>query len=534
KWTATKGKNNFEDGVIAITDVPKVQINKITIDSKGLVWVGTPENGVYVINPDLDKVVLRFSDTSSLEKKLPERGVSSILEYNDSLIIVTTATRVFCYNRLLNQSHVIGSPGTISGFITAVEKDRSGFLWLTSTSGLYRIDLGKNSFVRFGREDGFDNELFTQSASYKLPDGRLMFGTTNDILLFDPAKINIMSATPDIKVTDFKIMGKPLPLDSLLQLKEIELGYQDNSLDIKFSPLVYSSPCIIKYKMDGLEKEWQTADKNNEAIYSFLPPGDYTFLIKAVNEEGKESMHITRLKIKVTPPFWKTWWFYSLVVLAIVALLFWLDKERMKRKETIQKMRAGIADNLYQDVNTALSNINILSEMAKLKTDKDPEKSKEFIQQINSKSQQMMVAMDDMLWGISPENDSMQKTIERIKEHVDGLRNQYGSEINLLIDKKVESLQLDMQLRQHICWLIKGGSANIVRTGATECNLHIGVEKNNLVYTIEFNSSQSDMLLLNNLLQRQELAAKLQEVKGTVQTKLNSTRSSIVLTVPVR
>jgi hypothetical protein len=329
-------------------------------------------------------------------------------------------------------------------------------------------------------------------------------------------------------------LSKAQPLDSLLSLKVIDLGYQDNSFDIEFSPLVYSSACLIKYKMDGLEKEWQAADKNNEAIYSFLPPGDYTFLLKAINEEGKESNLVTQLKIKVHPPFWKTWWFYCLVVLSILALLFWLDKERMKRKEAIQKMRADIADNLYQDVNTALSNINILSEMAKLKADKDPEKSKEFIQQIHSKSQQMIVAMDDMLWGISPENDSMQKTIERIKEHVDSLRNRYDSEINLLIDKKVEALQPDMKLRQYICWFIKSGSTNVVRTGATECNLHIGVEKNNLIYTIEFNSTQSDMQLLNNLLQRQELAAKVEEVKGVLQTKLSSTKSSIVLTVPVR
>ena len=197
-------------------------------------------------------------------------------------------------------------------------------------------------------------------------------------------------------------------------------------------------------------------------------------------------------------------------------------------------MRSDIADNLYQDVNTALSNINILSEIAKLKADQEPEKSKEYIQQINSKSQQMIVAMDDMLWGIKPENDDMEKTIQRVREHVDSLRNSYGSDINLLIDKKVETLQLNMKLRQNIFWLLKSGSTNIVRTGATDCSFHIGVEKSNLVYTIEFNNSQSDMLLLNNLLQRQELAAKLEEVKGVLQVKMNATRSSIILTVPVR
>ena len=252
-----------------------------------------------------------------------------------------------------------------------------------------------------------------------------------------------------------------------------------------------------------------------------------------MDEEGNESTKITQLKITVSPPFWKTWWFYSLLVLLVAIVLFWLDKERMKRKEAIQKMRSDIADNLYQDVNTALSNINILSEMAKLKADKEPEKSKEYIQQIHSKSQQMIIAMDDMLWGISPENDSMQKTIERVKEHIDSLRNRNNVKIDLLIDKKIEELKLNMKVRQNVFWFFKNGSANIVKTGATNCKIHIALERPHLIYTMEFDNTHSDMQQLNNLLQRQELAKKLEEVKAVIDFQLHKTKSVIEIRVPV-
>jgi signal transduction histidine kinase len=86
----------------------------------------------------------------------------------------------------------------------------------------------------------------------------------------------------------------------------------------------------------------------------------------------------------VEPPFWKTGWFVGLIALLAGTVLFWLDKERMQRKESMQKMRVNIAGNLHQEVNTALSNINILSEMARLKADTEPEKSKEFIEQIHN------------------------------------------------------------------------------------------------------------------------------------------------------
>lgn len=533
KWTAAKGSRKFDDGLSAVTGIPAVQVNKITVDSRGCIWIGTPENGVYVVDPVTDKIKLRFSDTSENERKLPERGVSSVLEYNDSVIVITTATRIVLYNRILKRSVIVGTPEMISGFITAVEKDQNGYLWLTSTSGLYRINIQRKIFVKFNRGDGLDNEHFIQSASVKLPDGRIVFGTTNNFIVFDPAAVSINTSFPDISITGFKVMNKSLPLDSLQQLKEIELSYEENSLVIEFSSLRFNSVSLTKYMLEGLDKEWKISDNNNEAVYSYLPPGKYKFLVKTIDEEGNESTIGTRLNITVNSPFWKTWWFYTLLALAVSVLLFWLDRERMRRKETMEKMRSDIADNLHQDVNTVLNNINILSEMAKLKADKDIEKSKEYIQQIHSKSNSMIVALDDMLWSISPENDSMQKTIERFREHIDSLRNRYDVSISLLTDEKVENLKLNMKLRQHIFWLLKGGSTNIINTGAIDCKIHIGFEKPNLIYTLEFNNRHSDMQQLNNLLQRQELAARLEEVNGIIKVKVNKTISVIVLTVPV-
>ncbi|MGC4100741.1 hypothetical protein [Ferruginibacter sp.] len=145
----------------------------------------------------------------------------------------------------------------------------------------------------------------------------------------------------------------------------------------------------------------------------------------------------------------------------------------------------------------------------------------------------MIVAMDDVLWGINPDNDSMQKIIDRFKEHIDGLRNRYGVQIDLLVDEKIAGLKLDMQLRQNIFWLLRGGSTNIVRTGAANCHFHIGFKKPQLIYTMEFDSSNTDMLQLNNLLQRKELADKLEEINAVLDAKLHKTRSVIELSIPV-
>jgi hypothetical protein len=532
-WNAVKGKNKFEEGLTHVDELPSVQVNKITIDSKGLVWVGTPENGVYVIDPLSRQVKLHLTDAGNAGVRLPERGISSVLEYNDTTIIITTATRIWLYNPLLQNGRVLGPAGSISGFITAALKDKNGYVWITSTNGLYRINLRTQNIHAFNRADGIDNEHFVQSAAAALPDGRLLFGSTDDILVFDPARFNRTAPLPMITITDIKIMGRSLPQNSHWLEVPVELGYQDNSLTIEFSPLLYNSAPIIQYKMDKLDKYWMTADKNNQAVYNYLPPGDYQFLLKSVDEEGHAAAQTSSLHIIVRPPFWKTWWFYSLLALATGFVLFWLDRERMRRKAAIQKMRAEIADKLYQDVHTALGNINILSEIARLKADKEPEKSKDYIQQIHSRSQQMMVVIDDMLWGMNPENDSMQKTIDRIKENIDNLRNHYNVSIDLLVDKNVEQLKLNMRLRQSVFWFFKTGISNIVKTGASRCTVHISSDKALLLYQVEFDHTTADMQQLNNLLQRQELKQKLEEVRGNVTMRQQTHITIIRLSIPV-
>jgi signal transduction histidine kinase len=220
--------------------------------------------------------------------------------------------------------------------------------------------------------------------------------------------------------------------------------------------------------------------------------------------------------------------------LLVVALLFWLDHARIKRKTSILKMRSHIADGLHQDINAVLSNITILSEMARIKADREPEKSKEFIEQIHTKSQNMTMAMDDILWSIDPNNDSMKNFMLRLREHMDALKSQYNVQIDILVDKKAENLELKMKIRNDVYWLFKNGITNVVRTGATNCRIHITYEKPNLIYTLEFDTATMDLKQMNNLRQRAELINRLEDLNATLDFKEHTTSAVFVLSIPVR
>jgi hypothetical protein len=196
-------------------------------------------------------------------------------------------------------------------------------------------------------------------------------------------------------------------------------------------------------------------------------------------------------------------------------------------------MRVDIAGNLHQEVNTALSNINILSEMAKLKADHEPEKSKEFIEQIHNKSHNMMIAMDDMLWSIDPENDSMKKTVERMQEYIDALNSRHAANIDMLVDERINNLKLNMQFRHEAFIHFKQRNSVRVKAGATYCKFHVGLEKGHLLYTLQFNNEHCEMQQLNNLLQSRDLGKRMNAIKATLAVNVHKSNSVLVLKVPV-
>ena len=127
----------------------------------------------------------------------------------------------------------------------------------------------------------------------------------------------------------------------------------------------------------------------------------------------------------------------------------------------------------------------------------------------------------------------MEKTILRLKEFIEALKNRHGVQIDLLVDEKVNQLQLNMKQRKDVFWFFKGGISTVVRSGGKNCLIHIIYEKPNLVYILEFDTTNTDMQQLNNLRQRQELSDKLAAANATLEVKELKTKTIFQLTIPV-
>ncbi len=526
---------NWQDTVRAFTKIisDAGDIFRLYEDNKGQLWVCTASTGVYLIDRKNGNIIKQFTETGGKNDGLLDNGASDVLQYDDSTYIIAGDGLCILNSRTNKFRYLTAADGLPSEHITSVTLDKQKRIWVACDGGLYRLNIDKKLAVSYGAADGIINNIFQVSSGTILQDGRITVGTPHDFLVFDPEKAINRNEVPPVNITGFALEGRYLSVDSLKKIDKIILPYDNTFINVELSTLSFREQYYMYYMLEGRDKTWKRV-YNNQVTYQFLPPGNYTLKLKSENGDGVESKSLTTIHIHVDPPFWKTWWFYCLLALFIGGLLFWLDHRRMKRREAILKMRSDIADGLHQEINAALGNITILSEMAKMKADDEPGKSKEFIEQIHAKSHNMTIAMDDILWSIDPSNDSMENFILRFKEYIDALKNRHKVQIDLLVDKNVEKLNLKMKVRNDVFWLFKGGISNTVKTGATNNRIHIAYEKPNLIYTLEFDTATVNIELLNNLRHRKELSDKLEDVGAKLDFKEHKANAVFVLTIPLK
>ena len=535
KWDKNAAAGSYRKGYSVIKKNDTAIMHKVYADGRGYVWAGSYGKGLFKYNIHTNKLEDHITTTCPPGHRLWNNIVNDIYRYNDSLILIACGSLDVLNTNTNEITHITTEDGLPSNTVYSIEKDKTGTLWLGMAHGLCRMNLEKKIFFVYDRRDGISYDNFNPAGVVKLTDGRLVYPTDHNFIVFNPASIAGAPAPPPAIITDFKLAGKSVLVDSLLALKKIELQYDNSSVAIEFSTLNYISQDKLHfhYKLDGIDKVWNETTDINQAVYSYLPPGEYTLHVKAENSNG-DSGNETVLHIQVLPPFYATWWFYCLVVLAGIGIIYWIDKERINKLLTMQQVRTEIAGNLHDEINTTLSNINLLSEMAKIKADKDITRSKEYIDQISDKSRKMMESMDDMLWSLDPANDSMEKTILRMKEFADGLQNEYPVNILMEVDQQVLSVKAGMKIRHELFIIFKAALMLVAQSGSfTETLVNIDKEAGFLSLKVYDKTVvlQTTDPAINSLLNEMEKRAVL--INATLDVLADHTGMAVVLQMHV-
>lgn len=269
--------------------------------------------------------------------------------------------------------------------IGAILQDGAGRLWISTTSGLSRFDPVGEKFRNYSAGDGLLVGGYYVSASHATADGMFYFGGPAGLSAFRPETIRENSVPPPVIITELQVFNRPVLGDqrpngvrfegTIHSAKALRLSHANSVFSLEFAALHYADPARNRYayQLIGFDPDWIQTDASRRFVtYTNLDPGHYVFRVKAANKDGVWNETGTTLDITIDPPFWATWWFRMLAVIALLASVWALVRYRVReitrqRALLAQEVSARTAEVVQQkeDIEQAHNTLSVLGEIGR-------------------------------------------------------------------------------------------------------------------------------------------------------------------------
>jgi signal transduction histidine kinase/ligand-binding sensor domain-containing protein/CheY-like chemotaxis protein len=328
-------------------------VRPVLEDRHGRIWVGTFD-GLDL----LDRATGRFrhfrhdaADPASLSHD----EVHYLMEDRRGDIWVGTAVglnrMVTAPDGALSFVRYTSRDGLVDDAVAAMLEDQDGRIWISTTTGLSCFDPASGRWRSYGAADGTIEGAYFDASALRTDDGTLYFGGFNGITAFNPRAIRDNRIAPRAVITGFQIFNRPVEQAHPGLLKEpiehaghIALAANESVFSLEFSALHFAAPQRNRfaYKLDGFDQAWVNTDATKRfATYTNLDPGAYVFRVRAANKDGVWADEAATLAITIEPPYWKTWWFRTLAVLAALGVAWGGVKVRVsglrRQKERLER-----------------------------------------------------------------------------------------------------------------------------------------------------------------------------------------------------
>ncbi|ELR71416.1 hypothetical protein C900_02757 [Fulvivirga imtechensis AK7] len=249
--------------------------------------------------------------------------------------------------------------GLPNNVIYGILEDENNNLWLSTNNGLSQFNPTTEEFRNYDSSEGLQGNEFYWGAAYKNADGSLMFGGVNGLNIFFPSEITNNTIVPPIVISDFLIYNKPVSIgqDSILQKSitytdDITISYKQAVITFNYAALNYnhSEKNQYAYVLEGFEDNWNDVGNKRTATYTNLDPGEYVFRVKGSNNDNIWNEKGIMLSLTVTPPFWRTWWFYIICAISAGSMFYGLIKFRERGLKRDKQALQRSIDEAYAEV----------------------------------------------------------------------------------------------------------------------------------------------------------------------------------------
>jgi signal transduction histidine kinase/ligand-binding sensor domain-containing protein/DNA-binding response OmpR family regulator len=363
-------------------------------DSKGNLWIGPGSQALTRFDRKTGKFT-HYKHDSRKPGSISSNTIPAIYEDSKGNLWFGTGEGGLCRFDYATETFTAYTEkhGLAGNAVFSILEDNAGNLWLGTNNGLSTFSPAKQTFTNYDADDGLQSKLFTalytEAAASKGKDGTLYFGGINGFNAFHPAEIRPNRYIPPVIITQFKLFDKTIPGKE--EAKDIELDYDQNFFSFEFAALNYtnSHKNQYAYQLEGVDKKWIYSGSRRLASYTDIGPGTYVFRVKGSNNDGIWNEQGTSVRLTIHPPFWRTWWAYTLYGLLFIAAVLLARREIVRRERLkanlkikqvesdklreLDTMKSHFFTNISHEFRTPLSLIQGTVEKLEKKNHSSPE-----------------------------------------------------------------------------------------------------------------------------------------------------------------
>ncbi len=425
-----------------------------------------------------------------------------------------------------------------SNSLTFLHLDGKGRLWIGSRLGLNLLIQEEGEalhFRSFGVRDGFPNSVIQSIGEDDR--GHLWLGTNRGLVQFDPeaalagepSVLGVYSKQdglpsnehePPVYFTQLKVLNQTVAINegeepllpfAISMTDSLLLRHDQNIFSLEFAALDFTRPTQneYRYQLRGFDPDWISNGTRNSVTYTNLPPGDYVLAVQGSNNDGLWAETPRELFIRILPPWWKTWWAYSIYTLIFFALLYgfiqWRTRQEIAqltlqnqiiaaRREERATLRKKNAADVHDELGNRFTKISLFLELAERELQADS-KLHLWLKKIRHNSLELADGVRDLIWSLDPEQDSLNGTLLRLQEFGDRLFDYSSIDFKTKgLEAELTDMDLDPELRRNLLLLFKEAMNNCLKYSEAE-NAYLEVKQGPSHLLIQFSDDGQGFVL---------------------------------------
>ncbi len=341
-------RNDSTNPVFKLTGV-----TSICYDEQQHVWLTAAGGKLYEYDP-LKKILSDRSNLLSSVKDL--KGIFKIVRQTDELFLATNAGLI-----------ILKKTGQLRIFLSEkAENDLDGvrgvlpdgeYVWFGNSRRIGRLHIPTAKIIYLGEREGMSNMLLYPRTLMKSPQGTVLIGSNKGYYEIFPERIKENNFSEPPFITGFRVYDKPLVTEEAISgIKDISLQYNENFFTFDISSFNYNEAEDVQYAymLEGFDKDWQYIGKQRKGSYTNVPGGKYVLRLKAGNSSGQWNEKGQRINIHIGRHFSNTWWFWSILALALAGIIFLFYRRRIIRINREARLRSDYEIKLNELENSAL------------------------------------------------------------------------------------------------------------------------------------------------------------------------------------